>query len=157
LAALPNHANACLSISGQSGSEAIAILPEQLPTAWLCVAMLLFIVKHLVADFFLQTSWMALGKERVEDWLKPLTAHAAIHAIGTLLLCLALAPALIWLAGIDFVVHCAIDRGKGLLGRRFSATPDKTVFWWLLGIDQSLHALTHFLFALALTAAHANA
>lgn len=119
--------------------------------------MLLFIVKHLVADFLLQSRWMALGKERAEGWRAPLAAHAAIHAIGTLALCLIVAPALAGLAALDFVVHAGVDRGKGALGRRFSATPDKTVFWWLLGVDQSLHALTHFLFALALTAARANA
>ncbi|MBB4197874.1 hypothetical protein GGD83_001666 [Rhodoblastus sphagnicola] len=118
---------------------------------------MLFIVKHLVADFYLQSSWMALGKERVEGWRAPLAAHAAIHALGTLLLCVALAPALFWLAALDFVVHAAVDRGKGVLARRASATPSTAVYWRLLGLDQSLHALTHFVFALALTAAHAAA
>lgn len=135
----------------------MAIFPAQLSTTWLCVAVVLFTVKHLVADFFLQTSWIALGKERAEGWILPLTIHAAIHATGTLMICLALAPALTWFAAADFVVHAALDRGKGLLARRFSATPSTPVFWWLLGIDQSLHALTHFIFAVSLTAAHAAA
>ena len=135
----------------------MASFPTQLSTYWLCVFSLLFIAKHLVADFLLQSSWMARGKEGRSNWLAPLAVHAAIHACGTLLLCLALAPALYWLAAVDFGVHAALDRSKGLLTQYFAATPSMTIFWWLLGIDQSLHALTHFIFCLLLTASHVSA
>ncbi len=134
----------------------MAGLPAQLPTSWLSLAVLLFLCKHLIADFFVQTSWMALGKEAEAGWLPPLAVHAAIHALGTLIICLMIAPALFWFSGVDFIVHSFLDRAKGLLRRRYEATPSQSIFWWLLGVDQTLHGLTHFIFALWLAAAHAG-
>jgi hypothetical protein len=55
---------------------------------------------------------------------------------------------------VDFIVHFLLDRTKGLLTRRWSATPSEPIFWWSMGIDQSLHGLTHFIFALWIAAAH---
>jgi hypothetical protein len=48
----------------------------------------LFMLKHLVADFFLQTRWM-LGKFK-EGWafVVPLAAHSGVHAVMTAGLCL---------------------------------------------------------------------
>ena len=129
-------------------------LPAQLPTLWLSAAVILFLIKHLVADFFVQTQWMVVGKGKVSGWLWPLTAHSAIHAFGTLVICLALAPALSWLAAVDFVVHFGLDRWKEVFARRASVTPREPMFWRLLGTDQCLHGLTHFIFALYIAAAH---
>jgi hypothetical protein len=139
----------------QVGEAAMFGLPLQLPTLWLCAAVILFLIKHLIADFFLQTQWMVVGKGKASGWIGPLTAHSAIHAVGTLAICLALAPALFWLAIIDFVVHFGLDRMKELFVRRASVTPREPMFWRLLGIDQCLHGLTHFIFALFIAAAHA--
>jgi hypothetical protein len=36
-----------------------------------------------------------------------------------------------------------LDRAKSLLSRHASATPGQSIFWRLLGIDRSLHGLTH--------------
>ena len=132
----------------------MAVLPAQLPTTWLCLAVVGFLLKHWIADFILQTHWMAHGKEAKENWLLPLMVHAAIHAVGTLGLCVALVPALWWIAPVDLVIHALFDRGKGLVSRHYEATPSKSVFWRLLGIDQTLHGLTHLLFALWIAAAH---
>jgi hypothetical protein len=134
----------------------MAGLPSQLPTFWLCLAVLLFLAKHLIADFLVQTGWMAVGKEGATGWLLPLAVHAAIHAFGTLIICLALARALFWFSGVDFIVHSLLDRTKGLLRRRYAATPGPSVFWRLLGVDQTLHGLTRFIFALRLGAARAT-
>jgi Protein of unknown function (DUF3307) len=131
-------------------------LPLQLPTLWLCAAVVLFFIKHLVADFFVQTQWMVVGKGKASGWIAPLTAHSAIHAGGTLAICLVLAPALSWLAAVDFIVHFWLDRWKELFVRRASFTPSQPMFWRLLGIDQTLHGLTHFIFALFIAAAHAQ-
>ncbi|WP_267356719.1 MULTISPECIES: hypothetical protein [unclassified Methylobacterium] len=40
-------------------------------------------------------------------------------------------------------MHTAIDRGKGLIGQRTHFPPSGTRFWWLIGIDQFLHQVTH--------------
>jgi hypothetical protein len=63
------------------------------------------------------------------------------------------APDLFWLGAVDFVIHCAIDRAKAEVVRRSGATPVKASFWWLLGLDQTLHHLTHFGFILVLAGA----
>jgi hypothetical protein len=102
-----------------------------------------FAVKQLGADFLLQNTWMAHGKDRASAWLLPLCAHTGLHGLGTLLITLPVEPALWWLALVDFAVHTAIDRGKGLIGQRTHFPPTDTRFWWLIGIDQFLHQVTH--------------
>ena len=88
-----------------------------------------FAVKHLVADFLLQTNGMARGKERRAGWL---------------------APRLWWLAGVDFAIHMAVDRAKTAIARRPGVTPDQPRYWWLLGLDQCLHQLTNIGLAAAI-------
>ncbi|GJD95616.1 DUF3307 domain-containing protein [Methylobacterium iners] len=102
----------------------------------------LMAAKHYLADFVLQTEWMARGKERSEHWLGPLCAHAACHAAFTLAIALLLVPRLWWLALVDFMIHFAVDRGKALVAQRTRLVPAQAGFWWLLGFDQLLHALT---------------
>ena len=82
--------------------------------------LVFFQVKHLVADYFLQTQWM-LQKFK-PDWgfFLPLLAHAGVHALFTLGVCLFVAPHLWWLALVDLVAHFIIDRikaGPKYLGR----------------------------------------
>ncbi len=116
------------------------------PTAALlatCVLMTAMAAKHFLADFVLQTDWMARGKERVDGWVLPLAAHAGIHALGTLLVALAVRPTLWWLALVDFLVHGLVDRGKALTSQRARWQVTDARFWWLLGFDQLLHQLTN--------------
>lgn len=109
-----------------------------------------FAVKHLAADFLLQTNGMARGKERPTGWLLPLSAHVACHAALTLLILLAVAPRLWWLSLVDVVVHLGVDRGKTLVAHRGAWRSDQPQFWWLLGFDQCLHQLTNVGLALAI-------
>ncbi len=129
-------------------------LPPLLSTRWLIIGLSAFLAKQFVADFLLQNQWMAFGKERAEGWIPPLLAHASVHAASTAIIFAFLAPSLAWLAVVDFFVHCAIDRAKGLLGRRLALTPKNTYFWWLLGFDQFLHHATHAAFVVILAAFH---
>lgn len=129
------------------------IIPEQISAHVLIWATALFILKQLVADFILQTAWMAKGKERPREWVAPLAAHVAIHALCTLAICLLLQPQLAWLAIVDLMVHAVIDRSKSLLQAQFKFTPDQGGYWWMLGLDQTLHHATHLAFAVALAAA----
>ncbi len=111
---------------------------------------MVFALKHYVADFLLQTGPMARGKERLQGWFWPLLAHASCHAALTLLISLAVAPRLWWLAFIDLAVHLAIDHGKTSLARWGQWKTDQAQFWWLLGFDQLLHQLTNIGLAAAL-------
>lgn len=116
----------------------------------MAVLSAVFALKHFAADFLLQTTGMARGKERPAGWLAPLAAHVGCHAGLTLLIVLAVAPRLWWLAGVDFAIHLAVDRGKTAVALRRRFTPDQPRFWWLLGLDQFLHQLTNIGIATAI-------
>ena len=106
---------------------------------------LLFRLKHFTADYLLQTSWMARGKERAVGWASALCAHAAVHACGTTAIAVTFAPTLWWLGLVDFLLHAAIDKSKTMWG---SPPPTEPIFWWAHGLDQEAHNLTHFAFVL---------
>lgn len=108
---------------------------------------LAFSVKHFVADFVLQTGWMAHGKEGRTGWLVPLVAHALIHAGLALLICLVVLPRLWWLAILDFTTHIIIDWGKSLVGRWGGWDSGHALYWWLFGLDQFLHQVTNIALA----------
>lgn len=120
------------------------------PLAPFCVVLLVMALKHFVADFVLQTHWIAHGKERCEGWLAPLAVHALCHAALTLCIALLAAPHLWWLALVDFVVHAAIDRSKTLIAQRGGWGVNEAGFWWLLGADQFLHQVTNVAIVVAL-------
>ncbi len=128
-------------------------LPALLSTRWLIIGLFVFLTKQFVADFLLQSQWMAFGKERAERWIAPLVAHASIHAASTAVIFALFAPNLGWLAAVDFFVHLSIDRAKGVIGRQFDLTYKSTYFWWVLGFDQFLHHATHAVFVVMLAAA----
>ena len=108
-----------------------------------CAVLLAITVKHFVADFLLQTNWIARGKERGKGWLAPLTVHVLCHAVLTLGLALVLAPRLWWLAAVDFAIHITVDRCKTLVAHRGGWLMTQAQFWWLMGCDQWLHQVTN--------------
>lgn len=107
--------------------------------------LIIFQIKHFLCDYPLQNEYM-LGKFKpFPDWALPLIAHCSVHAAATLII------ALVWgseiafkLAWLDFCIHFLMDHikaSKDLLGRW---KPDEKYFWWSLGLDQSVHHLTHY-------------
>jgi E3 ubiquitin-protein ligase DOA10 len=116
--------------------------------------MLLLTFKHIIADFVLQTTWMAIGKDQKKDWALPLLAHCLVHFVVALFLILIIAPRFWFVAVIDFVIHIAIDRAKGFCAATFGVTQENKHpwFWALIGIDQALHHLTGFGLSLFLAA-----
>lgn len=125
------------------------------------VLLVIFQIKHFVADYPLQTPYMLKKFLGGRDWIIPLACHAGVHALFTLLIALAVKPEVAFLvAGIDFTLHFIMDRIKAspnMLGKYkaltakdyMSSTPEQkkhnTYFWWSLGLDQSVHHLTHYL------------
>lgn len=126
-----------------------------LPTELLVVVSLVFLAKQFVADFLLQTGWMAHGKERAADWVTPLGVHAGVHGLATAAIAVSMAPHLAWLGLVDFAVHFGIDRAKSVANRKLGATPERSMFWWLIGLDQTLHHATHLGFVVVLVTARA--
>jgi hypothetical protein len=108
----------------------------------LLLALLLF-TKHLVVDFPLQTKYQWSNKGTYGHLGGVL--HAGLHGVGTFLCFLMFVPAYaIWLGLADAVIHYHIDWSKMNLNKRFGLTPTThEQFWWLLGLDQYLHAVTY--------------
>jgi hypothetical protein len=129
------------------------ILPDmssQVAVGSLTMWMVVFAIKHVLADFVLQTAWMATGKDAKTGWALPLLTHCAIHGALATAILLALAPRFWWLGLVDFVVHLIIDRAKGWCSATFNINTEHAWFWTLIGVDQALHHLTGFALALVL-------
>lgn len=127
------------------------------------VLLVIYQIKHFLADFPLQGKYM-LGKfKNGKDWILPLLAHVSVHGLFTFIISLFIKPKIaIYLALFDMIVHFIMDRIKAspnLLGR-FQALTKKdfmnggitgneiksnTLFWWSLGLDQMVHHLTHYI------------
>lgn len=108
-------------------------------------------IKHFLADYVWQTTWMQQKENSGWAFLVPLAFHAGVHAALTLAIAIAVRPALWWLALIDFVVHAVMDRikaGHRYLGR--FKDPRTHVYWNALGFDQMVHHLTHIWLAWSL-------
>jgi Protein of unknown function (DUF3307) len=135
------------------------------------ILLLVFQVKHFLADFPLQTPWMIGKFKGGKEWIAPLAAHAGVHAFFTLVIAAVFRPQGSWcllfgVAALDFVVHFTMDRIKAspyLLGRfkalsaaeyialqskgpaeREAKLKSNTYFWVSLGIDQMVHHVTHY-------------
>ena len=121
-----------------------------IPLGQFVAAFVLFEIKHLLADYILQSNWMASGKQERSDWLVPLCAHSLVHALGTFAIALAIEPRLWWIALADFLVHASIDRLKGKVVALGRLTREQPVYWWVFGADQQLHGLTNLALALIL-------
>ena len=105
----------------------------------------LLFVKHFVIDFLLQGPFQYKNKG---TYLHPGgILHVFLHGIGTFVVFVFVAPTLILalsLALIDFLLHYHIDWAKMNLNRKLGYGPTThEQFWWLLGFDQLLHALTY--------------
>jgi len=138
------------------------------------ILLVLYQIKHFVADYLLQTPYMLKKFLPGWDFALPLAAHAGVHALFTLGIMLLLAPHLWYLCLLDFAAHFVIDRVKAgpkylgrykaLMAAEFkrvintythandsdakTAAKEKlrgnTLFWIALGADQMFHHLTHY-------------
>ena len=111
---------------------------------WTFYLLVIYQLKHFVADFPLQREYML--RKGIDSWqfLLPLLTHCSVHGLGTLIIVLFLNSSLWWLAIFDFVVHFFVDRIKAApkyLGRYNDLS--RSSFWNILGIDQMVHHLTH--------------
>lgn len=88
--------------------------------------LIIFQVKHFLADFPLQTKFM-LQKFKDKGWIVPLAAHAGVHAGFTFIISLITLwftnggfIFAAWCSIVDFIIHFTVDRIKAsphLLGR----------------------------------------
>ena len=104
--------------------------------------LVLFGIKHFIADFLMQFDYMLRDKGRylAEGGIH----HALTHASWTFLILVPFIPHandLIALSLVDFVLHYHIDYFKQQLNKGLTAADRQ--FWVWMGLDQALHYLTY--------------
>jgi len=109
------------------------------------IAMLLiFQVKHYVADYLLQPGWILRAKG---DFRQPGGyVHAGVHALGSLPAFFVAGLGLMEIAAfavVEFVIHFTIDHMKARLSRNSKSGPTTRAFWAMHGADQLMHQLTY--------------
>ena len=107
------------------------------------ILITLLFTKHFIVDFLLQNKYQWSNKG---TYLHPGgIVHAVLHASTTLMCFSWYAPlAAYYLAAIDGVLHYHIDWAKMNINEKMGWKPDNSEkFWWFLGLDQFLHALTY--------------
>ncbi len=107
-------------------------------------------IKHMFADFYLQTPIMLINRAAFVHPGRAL--HCAIHGFGSFVVFLALGIPLGLAFAVGFaecVVHYTIDFGKGVWSERAGHTPADASYWRAFGVDQTLHHLTYIAMALA--------
>lgn len=77
------------------------------------VLLVVYQIKHFVADYPLQGPYMLRKFLPTPHWIVPLMAHAGVHGLMTYFIALPLKPGIAhWLALFDFAAHLSIDRVK---------------------------------------------
>lgn len=111
----------------------------------------LFVLKHFVVDFLLQTKFQWSNKG---DYLHfGGVLHSLLHGIATAAIVYYMTYKVftfafdlaIVLGFIDYVVHYHVDWAKININKKFNFHPQTPEFWVLLGLDQFLHYLTYIL------------
>jgi hypothetical protein len=109
------------------------------------VAAAILMLKHTVADFYLQTSYQYLNKGIYGHPGGLL--HSVIHVALTPVVYLVLAPSSLLLAAAvalgEFVLHYHVDWLKEQVTHRYEWTAHDRCFWYALGTDQLVHGLTY--------------
>lgn len=101
-------------------------------------------IKHMFADFFLQTPKMLSG--RGEYWHMGRAQHAGVHALGTIIVLVpfgASVPFILMVAVAEWAVHFNIDFFKARHCASKELGPADAAFWRAAGMDQALHHLTY--------------
>lgn len=102
--------------------------------------------KHAIVDFPLQGPFQYLNKGTYGHPGGIL--HSALHGAATTGVLFLMFPHLAFIAMVaglvDFVVHYHIDWAKMNINKSMGWGPTThEQFWWLLGLDQFLHAATY--------------
>tara|TARA_B100002019_G_scaffold291296_1_gene311065 strand:- start:881 stop:1240 length:360 start_codon:yes stop_codon:yes gene_type:complete len=101
-------------------------------------------IKHTIADYFMQYSWMIRDKGTYGAWGG--IAHSGWHAILTLaVLSIFELPLLLILIlpVLDGVVHYHVDYVKSNFWKGKNLGPQDQLYWVAHGVDQLLHFLTY--------------
>lgn len=101
-------------------------------------------IKHMFADYFLQTPKMLSG--RGEYWHMGRAQHAGVHALGSIIVFAVIGAPLVFITAIvalEWAVHFHIDYCKARYSDSKCLTPTQAGYWRAAGADQALHQLTY--------------
>ena len=104
----------------------------------------LLLIKHIVADYFMQYSWMIRDKGTYGAWGG--IAHSGWHGILTLLVLYQFFIPwylLILLPLFDFIIHYHVDYVISNFWKSRNLVPADQMYWVTHGVDQLLHLLTY--------------
>ena len=110
----------------------------------LFVLLILFQIKHMFADYYLQTPRMLAGRGQYMHMGR--AQHAGVHAAGSVIALAVVGTSvlpLIVLVVAEWFVHFHIDYWKASHSEKRKLTPDQAAFWNAFGVDQCLHQLTY--------------
>ena len=97
-------------------------------------------VKHVICDYFLQTTNQIRNKGLYGHPAG--LAHAGIHALGSIpvfLIYPTRLPVALLILALEFVAHYHIDWLKNDIGSRFGWEQKDKQYWWAMGLDQLAH------------------
>ncbi len=101
-------------------------------------------VKHLFADYFLQTPIMLQNRGKYLHFGRAL--HVAVHIVGSAIAFAVVGAPLGMTAvivAVEALVHFHIDFGKGRWSDFAQDSPDDASYWRAHGVDQAAHQLTY--------------
>lgn len=103
------------------------------------------LIKHIVADYFVQANFMFSNKHIYGGWGGVL--HALIHGIGTAIVLTPFVSVITvnFMLFLDAMLHYHIDYVKSNYSIRYPSLPSEQKYWIVHGIDQLLHVLTYVL------------
>lgn len=101
-------------------------------------------VKHMFADYFMQTPKMLSGRSEYMHMGR--AQHAAVHAVGSILVFVLFGAPLgfiLTIAALEWVIHFHIDFFKAKHSEMKDLNPTQAAFWRAAGVDQAAHHLTY--------------
>ncbi|WP_171100591.1 DUF3307 domain-containing protein [Ruegeria sp. HKCCD7255] len=123
-------------------------MPATFGTVLLLLALLH--VKHMFADYYLQTPKMLSGRGVYFHIGR--AQHAAVHVVGSVVVfAIMRAPIefIVVIAALEWVVHFHIDFFKASYSDKKQLQPNQAAFWRAAGLDQCMHNLTYIAMAWA--------
>lgn len=119
-------------------------------TGQMLILLVLLQIKHMFADFYMQTPRMLSGRDTYLHLGR--AEHAGVHALGSVIVFVIMgAPVLftVLVVAAEWVVHFHIDWAKARWSVRKQHTPAQAGFWRAAGLDQACHQLTYIAMAWA--------
>lgn len=101
-------------------------------------------IKHMFADFYLQTPKMLCG--RGEYFHMGRAQHAGVHVLGSMLVFLVFQTPVLFIliiCALEWFVHFNIDYCKARYSDSKQLMPNMAGFWRAVGTDQALHHFTY--------------